>query len=239
MEVLSLSLGDVSVDVIKKDIKNIHLSVYPPTGRVRISAPMRMKTETIRAFAIGKLGWIKQHQKKIKAQPREAPREFLDRESHYVWGKRYMMRLEEVDGPPVVVVKHNKLVLRARPGLSALKKEAVLDEWYRQQLKAALPALISRWGSALGVQVERFYVQRMKTKWGGCSPATRTLRLNSELAKKPAECLEYIVVHELMHLLEPTHNARFVALMDLHLPKWRHLRNGLNLLPLRSESLRP
>jgi len=233
MEVLEL--GDVSVDVIKKDIKNIHLSVYPPTGRVRISAPARMSTATIRAFAIGKLGWIKQHQKKVKAQPREAPREYLDRESHYVWGKRYMMRLEEVEGPAEVLVKHNKLLLRTRPGTSAAKKEAVLDEWYRQQLKAEVPNMVMKWEQVLGVQIERFYVQRMKTKWGGCSPATRTLRLNSELAKKPMECLEYIVVHELMHLLEPTHNARFVALMDLHLPKWRHHRDLLNSLPVRAE----
>ncbi|MCB9169979.1 MAG: M48 family metallopeptidase [Flavobacteriales bacterium] len=231
-----LSLGDVSVDVIKKDIKNIHLSVYPPTGRVRISAPLRMRTETIRAFAIGKLGWIRQHQRKIKAQPREAPREYLDRESHYVWGKRYMMRLEEVEAPSEVVVKHNKLLLRIRPGTSAAKKQAALDEWYRHQLKTEASVLIEKWEEILGVQVAHVYVQRMKTKWGGCSPATRTLRLNSELAKKPKECVEYIVVHELMHLLEPTHNARFISLMDLHLPKWRHHRDAINGLALRAEA---
>lgn len=233
MEVLNL--GDVSVDVIKKDIKNIHLSVYPPTGRVRISAPLRMNTETIRVFAIAKLGWIRQHQKKIKAQKRETPREYLDRESHYVWGKRYMLRVEVADGAPTVEVKHNKLVLHAKPGTSMTKREAVLDAWYREQVKAELPALVNKWERALGVKVARFYVQRMKTKWGGCSPATQTLRINSELAKKPAECLEYIVVHELMHLLVPTHNARFVSLLDLHMPKWRHHRDVLNSLPVRAE----
>lgn len=230
-----LSLGDVQVDVVKKDIKNIHLSVYPPTGRVRISAPLRMSTAVIRAFAIGKLGWIKQHQRKLQAQPRETPREYLDRESHYVWGKRYMLRLEEVTDTPQVLVKHNKLVLRVRPGTSAARKEALLDAWYREQLRAALPELIAKWERILNVQVARTYVQRMKTKWGGCNPAKRTLRFNSELAKKPADCLEYIVVHELMHLLEPTHNARFMELMDLHLPKWRHQRDVLNAMPVRAE----
>ncbi len=233
MEVLDL--GDVSVDVIKKDIKNIHLSVYPPTGRVRISAPLRLSTASIRAFAIGKLGWIRQHQKKVRAQPREKPREYLDRESHYVWGKRYMMRLETVDDAPEVLVKHNKLVMRVRPGTSAERKEALLDGWYRAQVKTAVPALVKKWERVLGVEVARIYVQRMKTKWGGCNPATRTLRLNSELAKKPLDSLEYIVVHELMHLLEPTHNARFMALMDLHIPQWKHHRDALNALPLRAE----
>lgn len=231
-----LSLGDVSVDVIKKDIKNIHLSVYPPTGRVRISAPLRMRTETIRAFAIGKLGWIKQHQRKVKAQPRETPREYLDRESHYVWGKRHMLQLQEADGAPEVFVKHNKLVMRVRPGMTLERKEAALDAWYREQVREALPALIGKWEHILRVQVERTYVQRMKTKWGGCNPAKRTLRFNSELAKKPVECLEYIVVHEMMHLLEPTHNARFIALLDLHMPKWRHWREVLNALPVRAEA---
>lgn len=230
-----LTLGDVSVDVVKKDIKNIHLSVYPPTGRVRISAPLRMSTDTIRAFAIGKLGWIKQHQRKIKAQPREAPREYLDRESHFVWGKRHMLLLEEVDGAPEAFVKHNKLVLRVRPGTSKERREELLDAWYRQQVNEALPSLICKWESILNVQVERTYVQRMKTKWGGCNPVKRTLRFNSELAKKPAECLEYIVVHEMMHLLEPTHNARFIGLLDLHMPKWKYYRVLLNSLPVRAE----
>ena len=236
MEVLDL--GDVSVDVIKKDIKNIHLSVYPPTGRVRISAPQRLSTASIRAFAIGKLGWIRQHQQKIQAQPREAPREYLDRESHYVWGKRHMLLLEEADIPPEIMVKHNKLVMRVRPGTGPEKREALLDAWYREQVKAAVPVLVRKWERVLGVEVARTHVQRMKTKWGGCSPARRTLRLNSELAKKPPHCLEYIVVHELVHLLDHTHGERFIALMDQHLPTWRERRRALNTLPVRYEKWR-
>jgi hypothetical protein len=230
-----LELGDVVLDVVKKDIKNVHLSVYPPTGRVRISAPLHMSTDTIRVFAISKLGWIRQQQRKLQAQEREAPRDYIDRESHYLWGKRYLLKLVPTEAAPSIELKHSKLVLHSRPDATTERKQAVLDEWYREQLKAALPALLDKWQSLLGVQVSRFFVQRMKTKWGGCSPATRTLRLNSELAKKPLECLEYIVVHELMHLIEPTHNAHFVALMDLHMPKWRHHRDVLNSLPVRAE----
>jgi predicted metal-dependent hydrolase len=231
-----LELGDVVLDVVKKDIKNVHLSVYPPTGRVRISAPLHMSTDTIRVFAISKLPWIRQQQKKLQAQEREGPRAYIDRESHYLWGKRYLLKLVPTDAAPSIELKHTKLMLHIRPDATTERKEAVLDEWYREQLKAALPALLAKWQRVLGVEVSRFFVQRMKTKWGGCSPATRTLRLNSELAKKPPECLEYIVVHELMHLIEPTHNAHFVALMDLHMPKWRHYREILNNLPVRAES---
>lgn len=233
--VKQLELGDVVLDVVKKDIKNVHLSVYPPTGRVRISAPLHMSTDTIRVFAISKLPWIRQQQKKLQAQEREAPRDYIDRESHYLWGKRYLLKLVPAEAAPSLEIKHTKLVLYIRPDASTERKQAVLDEWYRDQLKGALPALLDKWQRVLGVQVSRFFVQRMKTKWGGCSPANRTLRLNSELAKKPEECLEYIVVHELMHLIEPTHNAHFVALMDLHMPKWRYYRDVLNSLPVRAE----
>lgn len=231
-----IKLGEIAVDVVKKDIKNIHLSVYPPTGKVRISAPLRMNTNTIRVYAISKLGWIKQQQKKLRAQERETPREYLDRESHYVWGKRYLLKVVVQDAVPEVELKHSKLLLRVRPSSEEEKKQAVLEEWYRRQLKEAVPPLIAKWAPLVGVKVERFFVQRMKTKWGSCNPGSGSIRLNTELAKKPRECLEYIVVHEMVHLLEPTHNQRFVALMDLFMPKWRFHREELNRLPVRHES---
>ncbi len=224
------------MDVVQKDIKNVHLSVYPPTGRVRISAPLRMNLDTIRVFAISKLGWIKQQQRKLREQERETPREYLDRESHYVWGKRYLLKIEEQDAAPEVELKHNKMILRIRPAASQERKHDILDEWYREQLKAAAPALIAKWEPLMGVKVERFFVQRMKTKWGSCSPDSRNIRLNTDLAKKPPECLEYIVVHEMVHLLEPTHNSRFVALMDQFMPKWRFYKDQLNKLPVRHEN---
>ena len=235
-QVSQIKLGDLAVDVVLKDIKNVHLSVYPPSGHVRISAPKRMSLETIRVFAISKLDWIKQQQAKLRQQERETPREYVDRESHYLWGKRYLLKVEEREEPPSIELAHRHMLLRVRPGTDEHKRQALVEAWYREQLKAAVPPLLERWQPALGVEVTRFFVQRMKTKWGSCNPEARTIRLNTELAKKPAECLEYIVVHELVHLLEPTHNARFVALMDRFMPKWEFHRQVLNRLPVRRET---
>ena len=231
-----VQLGDIAVDVVKKDIKNVHLSVYPPSGRVRISAPSRMSLDTIRVFAISKLDWIKQQQKKLREQERETPREYLDRESHNVWGKRHLLKVIENNSAPKVDQKRNILILQIRPGSSEERKQAALEEWYREQLKAAVLPLIAKWESLLGVKVKRFFAQRMKTKWGSCSHGAGSIRLNTELAKKPPECLEYIVVHEMLHLLEPTHNSRFIALMDQFVPKWQFQRQELNRLPVRHET---
>jgi hypothetical protein len=233
--VTQIQLGGIAVDVVKKDIKNVHLSVYPPTGKVRISAPLRMDLSTIRLFAIAKLGWIRQQQKKVNEQERETPREYLDRESHYLWGKRYLLKVIEKDAPPSVELKHSRLLLQIRPGSSEGKKKAILDEWYRQQLKDAVPPVIATWEPLMRVKVERFFVQRMKTKWGSCSRTSASIRLNTDLARKPRECLEYIVVHEMAHLLEPTHNTRFTTLMDSLIPEWRRRREMLNRLPVRHE----
>lgn len=233
--VTQIALAEITVDVVQKDIKNLHLSVYPPHGRVKISAPLRMDLDNIRLFAISKLGWIKRQQKKLREQERESPREYLDRESHYVWGKRYLLKVTENDEPPSVELTHGKMLLRVRPGTSEEKKHGIVDQWYREQLKHAAPPLISKWEPLLGVKVERFFVQKMKTKWGSCSPGSGSIRLNTDLAKKPSECLQYIVVHEMAHLLEPTHNDRFVALMDRFMPRWQFYRDTLNRLPVRHE----
>lgn len=232
--VKQISLGGIAVDVIQKDIKNIHLSVYPPTGRVRISAPLRMDIDTIRVFAITKLGWIKRQQQKMREQARETPREYLDRESHYVWGKRYLLKIEERDAAPEVELKHSRMILRIRPGATQAKKQEVLEAWYREQLRAALPELLAKWTRRLGVNPAQIFVQKMRTRWGSCS-RSGNIRLNTDLAKKPPECLEYILVHELAHLLEPTHNPRFIALMDQFMPKWRFHLDQLSRLPVRHE----
>jgi hypothetical protein len=230
-----IALGEITVDVVQKDIKNIHLSVYPPNGRVHISAPLRMSADTIRVFAISKLGWIKQQQRKLREQERETPREYLDRESHYVWGKRYLLNVVEIDQPPGVELKHSRMLLRARPGSTQENVEAVVDAWYRKQIKEAAMPLIAKWEPLLGVKVQKLFVRQMKTRWGSCNPASASIRLNTDLAKKPRECLEYIVVHEMVHLLEPTHNKRFVTLMDRYMPKWQFYRQSLNRLPVRHE----
>jgi predicted metal-dependent hydrolase len=236
--VTQIHLGDIAVDVVQKGIKNIHLSVHPPTGNVRIAAPLRMNADTIRVFAISKLGWIKKQQQKLRKQERETPREYLDRESHYCWGKRYLLKVVENDAAPRVELKHASMVLHVRPGADDDKKQSVMDEWFRRQLKAEIPPLIAKWGRHMGVTVARFTVRKMKTKWGSCTPESKSILINLELAKKSPECLEYIVVHEMVHLLEPTHNSQFIAFMDQFMPKWRFQREELNRLPVRHESWR-
>ena len=233
--VTQVHLGDIAVDVAFKDIKNVHLSVCPPDGKVKISAPMHMNLDTVRVFAISKLSWIKQQQQKLRDQERETPREYLDRESHYVWGERYLLRIVYTENALGVYLRHNKIILRLKPGTDQEDKQPILEQWYRDILKDAVQSLIAKWEPIMGVKVARFFVQRMKTKWGSCNPAAGSIRINSELAKKPPECLEYIVVHELTHLLEATHNNRFVSLMDQFMPNWRHHKDELNKLPVRHE----
>jgi predicted metal-dependent hydrolase len=227
-----LKLGGINVDVVYKDIKNVHLSVYPPIGRVRIAAPKRMKLDTVRVFAISKLGWIRQQQKKLREQERETPREYLDRESHYVWGKRYLLVVYEKDEAPAIVLKGNRMLLQVRPRTNGQRRRELVEEWYRGQIRKMAPDLITKLERRMGVLIARFFIQRMKTKWGSCNPTSRTIRLNTDLARKPRECLEYIVVHEMTHLLVRHHNDQFGRLMDRHLPNWRHLRQLLNSSPL-------
>jgi predicted metal-dependent hydrolase len=230
--------GEIEAEVVLKDIKNIHLSVHPPTGRVRIAAPTRMNLDTIRVFAISKVPWIRQQQRKFREQQREPLREYLDRESHYVWGLRYLLKLVETDGRPSVELSHTQLILKTRPRSDPTKKQTLLDAWYREQLRAAALPLIAKWERLMRVKVQRVFVQRMKTKWGSCNRKNGTIRFNTDLAKKPRACLEYIVVHEMTHLLERTHNQRFIALMHQFLPKWQASREVLNSLPVRNESWR-
>lgn len=230
-----IKLGNIEIDVFLKRIKNIHLSVYPPTGRVRISAPFYMNMDSIRTFAISKIDWIRKQQIKIRTQERETPRDFIDRESHYVWGKRYLLEVIEKNQVPSVTLKGNKMLLQVRPQTNSDKRHKIVENWYREQLKAELPALIAKWEQRMQVSVDQFYVRRMKTRWGSCNPQKRTIRLNTDLARKPRECLEYLVVHEMAHLLIPNHSARFIALMDEFMPNWRDHRNQLNQLPVRDE----
>lgn len=233
--VSQIKLGDIVVDVVLKDIKNVHLSVHPPTGRVRISAPTRMKLDTIRVFAISKLAWIRQQQKKLREQERESPREYLERESHYLWGRRYLLSVQEGVLSPMVRIRGNRLILSVRPGTGESGKADVLSRWYRDQVWNSALDLTAKWQPIMGVRVRKLFVQHMRTKWGSCNSLTGTVRLNTELAKKPRECLEYIVVHELAHLLERKHGDRFVALMDGFLPQWKAARQKLNQIPVRHE----
>ncbi len=236
MIVSQIWLGDIAVDLVLKDIKNVRLSVHPPAGRVRISAPKRMRLATIRAFAMSKLDWIKRQQSRFQQQEREPARSYVDGERHYLWGKRYVLYVSERNGPPSIDLKHSRMLMGVRPGTDQHKRHALVEHWYREQIKVAVVPLLAKWQPLMGVKVERFFVRRMKTMWGSCNYRAHTIRLNTELARKPPECLEYVVVHELVHLLEPTHNARFAALMDRFMPKWKLYRENLNRRPIRRDS---
>ena len=224
-----IKVSNITVDVVRKDIKNMHLAVYPPTGRVRIAAPLSVNEDAIRLFAISKLGWIKRSQRNFEKQERETPREFKERESHYFQGTRYLLRIKETTAAGYVELRNKTYMdLYVKEGMSTDYMRNVLNEWYREQLKLSIPEIIERWEKKMDVTVSSWQVRQMKTKWGSCNIEKRIIRLNLELAKNPIHCLEYIVVHEMVHLLERLHNDRFIALMDHYLPNWRQLRNELN-----------
>ena len=231
----TINLGSVQAQVLRKRIKHMHLGVFPPEGVVRISAPEGVALDTIRVFAISKLAWIKQQQRKMQTQPREPEREYIDRESHYVWGQRYLLQIQELERRASIALSGKNMLMTVRPGTPAEKRQALLDAWYRTQVREAAQPLLRKWQAIMGVQPGKLLVQRMKTKWGSCNPQTGLIRLNTDLAKKPPEHLEYVIVHELAHLIEPSHNARFVSLMNLLMPKWQHYRDELNTLPVRHE----
>ncbi len=232
----ALTIMGMSVEVVRKDIRNLHLGVYPPFGRVRVAAPLRVSDEAVRLAVISRLGWIKRQRARFLAQPRQSPREMVSGESHYFLGTRYRLNVVEHNGPPCVSVRGKfTLTLQVRPGATVAQREHALQEWYRQELKALVPALLDKWQQAIGVQAAAWGVKRMKTRWGVCSPIARRIWLNLELAKKPVSCLEYVIVHELLHLLARHHDERFVALMDQYLPRWRVHQRELNAAPLAHE----
>lgn len=229
-------LADCLIEITRKNIKHVHLGVYPPNGSVRISAPLCTDLNKIRVFAISKLSWIKKQQQKIQQQKREFPREYLERESHYLWGKRYLLKIIEEHSPTKIIQKHSCLVMFVRPNTTQEQRANILSSWYREQLKAELPELIEKWAPILNIEVNKFYIQQMKTRWGSCNPQKQNIRLNTELAKKPLICLEYIVVHEMLHLIEPSHNTKFMTLMKQFMPKWHQVKEELNHLPVRHEN---
>jgi len=228
----TINVGDISINVIHKDIKNVHLSVHPPQGRVTISAPLRMDLETIRLFSISKLGWIRKQQEKLKKQKREAPREYISRESHFYLGQRYLLKVIEQKAKPKVVLKHNTIELYIRKGTSKAKKEKILQGWYREQLKKIALQYVEKLEKKINVKVTEICIRKMKTKWGTCNSNAKRIWLNTELAKKPIESIEYILIHEMVHFLERNHNGKFTAYMDKFSPKWKHLREELNRAPL-------
>lgn len=233
-----IRIGEICIAVTRKGIKNVHLSVHPPEGRVTLSTPTDTRPEVARAYAITRLGWIRAQQEKLRSQARETPREFIERESHYLWGRRHLLTVVERDTKPSVTVDHKRITLSVRPGSDHVKRASVIHEWHKSLLHESIPTLISKWEPKLGVQVMAYFLQRMKTKWGSCNHKVGHIRLNTELVKKPKDLIEYVVVHEMLHLIEPTHSDRFISLLTEHFPTWREARKELNDLPLAQEEWR-
>lgn len=227
-----ISIGELEVSLVFKEVKYVQLSVHPPDGGISMVAPIGTREDVARAFAISKLDWIRSQQERFRRQIRETPREFIERESHYLWGKRYLLNVNEEDAKPSISLDHRTIMLSVRPGSDLSKRSAVMHEWHKSLLHESIPSLIAKWEPKLGVSVKGYFLRRMKTKWGSCNHRMGTIRLNTELVKKPRHLLEYIVVHEMLHLLEHRHNERFIRLLSERYPSWREAKNELNELPL-------
>ena len=231
-----LQVGDVAVDVVRKDIKNLHLGVYPPEGRVRVAAPIRLGEEAIRLAVVSKLAWIRKRQARFASQPRQSEREFVTGESHYFEGRRYRLNVVEGTKRPSARLQNRAFIELSVPsGTDRTAREAVLHRWYRRELQARLQVLCEEWEPKVGVKVRELRVKRMKTLWGSCNAQAGRIWLNLELAKKPPTCLAFVLVHEMVHFHERHHNDQFHALMDAAMPQWRKYRDELNRAPLAHE----
>ncbi len=231
-----IELGDIAISVTRKDVKNVHLSVHPPDGRVTLVAPTSTRLEVARAYAITRIGWIRQQRDRFAKQAREAPRQYRGRETHYLWGRRHLLKLNERDERPIIKVDHRTIHLQVRPGTTRDQRARIIHEWHLGLLHAVIPELIRKWEARIGVEVGGYFLQRMKTKWGSCNPQRRTIRINTELVKKPRDMLEYVIVHEIIHLIEARHTKAFFQHLDLYYPNWSVVRAELNELPLAAES---
>ncbi|MDM8514993.1 SprT family zinc-dependent metalloprotease [Desulfobacterales bacterium HSG16] len=228
-----MEISDITIDIVRKDIKNMHLAVYPPDGRVRIAVPLRINDEAVRLFAITKLSWIKKQRRRFEEQEREARREYIARESHYLFGQRFLLNVIEHNAPPKVEIKNKaKIDLYIRPDTPTEKRQKIMKEWYRSAIKEQIPPILKKYEWKTGVKSNFWAVKQMKTKWGSCNIEDRRIWINLELAKKPLVCLEYIILHELIHLIERHHNDNFQALMAKDMPQWEFYKEELNRLPV-------
>lgn len=227
-----IRLGSIAIRLTRKDVKHAHLAVHPPAGRVTMVVPVGTRSEVARAFAITKLGWIREQRRRFRSQAREPPRDYVERETHLLWGRPHLLRVRFEDAKSCVVADHRYITLTVRPGSAVAKRAAVMHEWQRALLHQVVPGLIRNWEPKLGVKVNGYFLQRMKTKWGGCNARMHHIRLNTELVKKPKDLLEYVVVHEMLHILVQRHSERFFELITKYYPQWREAQSELNELPL-------
>ena len=228
-----LTVNGVDVQIIRKDIKNLHLTVHPPDGQVRVSAPRNITDDNVRLAIVSKIHWIKKKRKAFEGQARQTERRYISGECHYFFGKRCRLQLIERTGKhDIQLMKSGRLKMFVKPGTTITSKEKLLNEWYRSELKKRLPELIDKWQPIIGRNITDWGIRKMKTRWGSCNISDKRIWLNLELVKKPPECLEYVFVHEMVHLLERNHNERFKKFMDKYLPKWRSCRDILAKAPL-------
>jgi predicted metal-dependent hydrolase len=226
-----IKVNDIEIDVVRKDIKNMHLAVYPPTGRIRIAVPLRVNDESVRLFIASKMAWIKRNQRNFKSQERQSPYEYVERESHYFLGKRYLLQVIESNKQQVILKNKTTIQLFAKSGSSIQQKATIMNNWYRKELNILIVPLLDQWTKKIGVEPTEWQIRQMKTQWGSCNTELKKITLNLELARKPINCIEYILVHELVHLLERYHNDNFLAYMDKYFPNWKVLKKELNSLP--------
>lgn len=228
IEPRTLRVGDLTVELVRKDIKHLHLGVYPPAGRVRVAAPLALDDDAVRLAVVRRLTWIHKQQRRFEAQPRQSAREMIDGESHYIFGQRYRLRIEFATGQQGITTGGSRMLLRCHPGADTAKRWRVLERHYRRELKTCLAPLVDQWASTLGLEIPDWRVRWMKTKWGSCATHSRRIWFNLALARVPVECIEYVVAHEMLHLIDPTHGERFIQLLDQYLPEWRLRRDQLN-----------
>lgn len=234
-----MKIADVTLEVVKKDIKNIHLSVNPPSGHVKLAVPHSTSANVIRAFALSKLNWIRKNQKKMRTQEREKPKLFIERESHYIWGRRYLLHVIESTDKASLKVTAKKINLHKRPNVSFLTISKVFDQYYKNELSEIAEPKIVKWAKALGVAVPKLEARKMKTRWGSCNVRNKVIRLNFHLAKYSKELLNYVILHEIAHFLERNHNKKYFEILDFHMPNWRHYRNELGKVPVPYENNKP
>jgi predicted metal-dependent hydrolase len=228
----NIQLSNISIKVIRKDVKNTHLSVYPLDGSVVLVTPKKTRHEVARAYAISKIHWIRTQQNRFKKQEREFPLKFIDRESHYLWGRRYLMKINYKKEKPSVLISNKQIFLTVRPRSNKEKREKIIYNWHKMLLHTYVRELIQKWERKLDVKVSGHFIRKMKSRWGSCNKSLGYIRLNTELIKKPKELVEYVVIHEMVHLIESKHNDRFIKILDKHCPFWRDARSELNQLPL-------
>jgi predicted metal-dependent hydrolase len=234
-----IEVGDIPVEIVRKDIRNLHVGVYPPSGRVRVAAPLLVDDDAVRLAVVSRLGWIRRQQRGFELQDRQSQREMVTGESHYFQGRRYLLDVVEHNGPPMVrITNRTTMALYVRHRTDRDGRDVVLQRWYRQRLREQLPALRAKWEPKVGVTIAEIRIKKMKTRWGSCNPDARRILLNLELAKKPISCLEYVLVHEMVHMTERHHTKRFRWRMDALMPSWRAYRDALNQAPLAHEDWR-